>query len=73
MRARALLKTDYYGREIMRVNLAGNGIVDCDTKVAKLAAELHADYWEIQYHKQWGDLLCFRLRVGKKGITWGRK
>lgn len=70
MMARALLKQSYYGPEVMRVNLLGKGVVDCDRKVAALASELKADYWEIQYHKSWGDLPAFRLKVGKNGVTW---
>jgi hypothetical protein len=55
MLARAILKQSYFGPEIIRVNLRGKGIIDCDTKIAMLAAQIKADYWEIQYNLQYDD------------------
>ena len=55
MRARAILKTEYYGKTIAKVNLLGKGRIDCDRKVAILAQVLSADYWEVQYDCHWFD------------------
>jgi hypothetical protein len=67
MKARALLKTEHYGTEIMRVNLQGRGVVDCDTKLAMLAAKLNANYWEIQYDREYED--AARLVVHRNQIS----
>ncbi len=67
MIARALLKTDYHGRELARVNLRGKGIVDCDTKLARLASTLRADYWEIQYNLHYENAQT--LTCGNKQLT----
>lgn len=74
MKARALFKQSYYGPEIIRVNLRGRGIIDCDTKVAMLAAQIKANYWEIQYSVQYDDAATLvgqgsRVYVREKSVA----
>jgi len=66
MKARAILKDSYYGHTLIRVNLRGRGTDDCESKVSQLAALYNANYWEVEFRKEFTDPLAFQMTVNHK-------
>lgn len=66
MKAKAILKTNYYGKTLAKINLQGKGIADCDKKVSRMAQVVNANYWEVQYDCHW--FYAQTLVIGSKGI-----
>ena len=66
MKARATIKTDYYGHTLIRVNLKGRGTDDIENKVTMLAALYDAEYWEVEFRKEYTDPLAFQMTVNYK-------